>query len=116
MGVEPESLLDADLSVLREPAFAELARLLVLWPTTVRMAAERHEPSTLITYLFRLAHLANATYAKLWVLGQPEQVRGARMAAYMAVRQVLRNGLELLALQAVKRYVSAVVESREFPC
>jgi arginyl-tRNA synthetase len=101
--VQDETLTDADISLLKEPIAVDLVRLLVLWPSTVRTATQLHQPSNLVTYLFRLGHLVNRSYKHMWVLGQEPEVKKARMALYVAARQVLANGLKLLALTPVTR-------------
>lgn len=41
----------------------------------------------------------------LKVVGSEEEVKKARMALYDAARQVLNNGMRLLGLSPVERYV-----------
>ena len=65
------------------------------------------EPTTIVTYMFRLTHQLSSSYDVLRVVGAPEgpEVSKARAALYDAARQVISNGMTLLGLHPVERYV-----------
>lgn len=96
-------LASANFSLLTEPIASQLVRILASFPDVVHMAYRNYEPSTVITYLFKLTHTVSSCYDVLWVAGQPEEVAKARMALYAAARQVLYNGLVLLGVTPVER-------------
>ena len=102
-GVSDEDVLKADLSLLVEPDALALTKLLTTWPAVVQQTYKAQEPSTIVTYLYRLCHAFSGAYDKLWVAGQPAELALARMALYVATRIVLGNGMRLLGLTPLER-------------
>ncbi|CCD23837.1 arginine--tRNA ligase MSR1 NDAI_0C01760 [Naumovozyma dairenensis CBS 421] len=101
--ITPEKWLKADFSLLTEPAALLLVRLLGQYPDVLRNAIKTNEPTTVVTYLFKLTHQVSSCYDVLWVAGQTEELATARLALYAAARQVLYNGMRLLGLTPVDR-------------
>lgn len=101
--ITSEKWLTADYSLLKEPAAVLLIRLLAQYPDVLRNAIKTHEPTTVVTYLFKLTHQVSSCYDVLWVAGQTEELAAARLALYAAARQVLNNGMRLLGLTPVDR-------------
>lgn len=101
--VDPSKWAEADFSLLTEPAAVILVRLLAQYPDVLRNAMKTHEPSTVVTYLFKLTHQVSSCYDVLWVAGQTPELAAARLALYGAARQVLNNGMRLLGLTPVDR-------------
>ncbi|CCK69624.1 arginine--tRNA ligase KNAG_0C05260 [Huiozyma naganishii CBS 8797] len=101
--ITPEDLLKADFSALTEPAAELLVRILSQYPDVLRNAIKTHEPTTVVTYLFKLTHQVSSCYDVLWVAGQTKELATARLALYAAARQVLYNGMRLLGLTPVDR-------------
>ncbi|KAI5309227.1 hypothetical protein KEM55_003755, partial [Ascosphaera atra] len=100
-GLASSDLVDANLSLLTEPHAVNLVRLLAQWPDVVFNASKTLEPSTVLTYLFRMTHTLSSGYDVLKVVGSEEDVKKARMALYDCSRQVLNNGMRLLGLNPV---------------
>lgn len=101
--ITPEKWLTADFSLLTEPAAALLIRILAQYPDVLRNAMKTAEPTTVVTYLFKLTHQVSSCYDVLWVAGQTEELATARLALYASARQVLHNGMSLLGLTPVDR-------------
>lgn len=101
--ITPDMWLNADFSVLTEPAAMLLIRILSQYPDVLRNAIKTHEPATVVTYLFKLTHQVSSCYDVLWVAGQTEEIATARLALYASARQVLYNGMRLLGLTPVER-------------
>lgn len=80
-----------------------LIRILASYPDTLRYASKNYEPSTVVTYLFKLAHQFSSTYKVLRVMGEEREIMVARLALFSAVRQTLYNGLVLLGITPVDR-------------
>lgn len=80
-----------------------LVRIMASYPDTLRYASKNYEPSTIVTYLFKLTHQFSSTYKVLRVLGEDREVMIARLALFSAVRQILHNGLILLGITPVER-------------
>ena len=99
-----EELVNADFSLLnKDECAATLVRILAQYPDVLRNAMKTHEPSTIVTYLFKLTHQVSSCYDILWVAGQEKNVAQARLALYAAARQTLNNGMRLLGLTPVDR-------------
>ena len=65
------------------------------------------EPTTVLTYLFKMTHMLSSSYDVLQVVGSEHELMKARMALYEAARQVLSNGMKLLGLNPVERFVKS---------
>lgn len=96
----------ANLGLLTESHAVNLIRHVSRYPDTVRNALKTHEPATILTYLFKMAHALSSSYEVLKVLGSEMEVMKARLALYESARVVLNNGMRLLGLNPVERYVS----------
>ena len=82
-------------------------RLLAQYPDVVNHTFKTLEPTTILTYLFRLTHQLSSSYDILRVVGAPEGMGTtiARAALYEAARQTIHAGMKLLGLSPVDRYV-----------
>lgn len=80
-----------------------LIRIMASYPDTLRYASKNYEPSTIVTYLFKLTHQFSSTYKVLRVMGEERSVMVSRLALFSAVRQILHNGLTLLGITPVER-------------
>lgn len=98
-------LLAADFSLLSERHAVDLVRSLAQWPDVFINTIKTQEPVTVLTYLFKMTHLLSSSYEHLQVVGSEPQLKSARMALYTCARQVLNNGMRLLGLSPVERYV-----------
>ena len=101
--LNPEDLASADLSLLKETQAINLVRALSSWPDVVQNTMKTLEPSTVLTYLFKMTHMLSSSYDVLQVVRSEDEVKKARMALYEAARQVLNNGMKLLGLDPVER-------------
>lgn len=101
-----DQLLQADFSLLKEPHAIDLIRLLALYPDVVGHTFKTLEPTTILTYLFRLTHQLSSSYDVLRVVGALEGMAMtiARAALYEAARQTIHCGMVLLGLSPVERY------------
>ncbi len=75
-----------------------VARLLMQFPDVVAQAATNFAPSTLCSYLNKLAQAFNLFYAKHEILPNP-----SRLALTAATAQVLANGLYLLGIETLEQ-------------
>ena len=96
---------DADRKPTSEPAYNELERNLLRfiarYPEIVEISAKQYSPNLLAGYLNDLAQRFNSFYNQHQILGVPEE--SSRLAITRATGQVLRNGLNLLGIDAPKR-------------
>ena len=106
-GLTSENLESADLSLLTESHAIDLIRVLTSWPDMVQQTMKTLEPTTVLTYLFKMTHMLSSSYDVLQVVGSKPELMKARMALYEAARQVLNNGMKLLGLDPVERFVES---------
>lgn len=98
-----ETLRDTDVAPLAsEPENALLQRLMD-YPEVVESAARDLAPHLIAFYLKDLAGEFHSYYNATRVLVETEPVKLARLALVTAVRQVLRNGLDLLGVSAPEK-------------
>ncbi|EDN07351.1 arginyl-tRNA synthetase [Histoplasma mississippiense (nom. inval.)] len=91
-----DQVAKADFSLLKEPHAIDILRLMAQYPDMTTQAFKTLEPTTILTYLFRLTHQ---------VLGTDEapEVMLARSALYEGALQVLENGMRLLGFTPVAK-------------
>ncbi len=69
----------------------------------LREAARLYEPSVLAVYLLDLARALHSGYRALRVKDEAEDKAKARLLLFSVVKQVLKNGLEILGIPALER-------------
>ena len=89
-----------DFSVLSDEASAAVILLLNRYEEVIKDAAEKYEPSILSKYLIDLAQSYNAFYVGHRISGEEERVTKARLSLSECVRKVLKDGLNLLLINA----------------
>ncbi|TGN38492.1 arginine--tRNA ligase [Marinobacter confluentis] len=89
-----------DLSLLTLDEEKDLANQLARYPELIENSANQREPHHLTHYLRELAGQFHTYYNAHKVLIEDTAVRDARLSLYLAVRQVIANGLELLGVSA----------------
>jgi arginyl-tRNA synthetase len=103
-----ESLSDADLALLADPAELALIKKLAQFPRVIEAAAEAHEPHRIAFY----AHETAAVFHSLWTRGKESphlrfmiplswDITKARLALITGAAQVLRSSLNLLGVEAI---------------
>jgi len=102
-GLNPHDARTADFSLLTEPHAFAVLRALAEYPEMVRTSLKVCEPSTIVTYLFKMTHLASTAYEMLIVKGAETEVAKARYAVYLSVQITLANGMRLLGLTPLER-------------
>lgn len=104
--IDPKEITTANFSLLKEPHAINILRLMAQYPDVTCNALKTLEPTTILTYLFRLAHQVSSGYDVIKVIGaESHEIMIARLALYEGARQVLENGMRLLGFSPVKRYV-----------
>ena len=100
-----DDLVRADFSLLTEPHAVDLVRVIARYPDVIAQTMKTLEPTTVLTYLFRLTHQLSSSYDVLRVVDPPEgrEISRARAALYECARQVLENGMRVLGLDPVER-------------
>ncbi len=94
---------NADFSLLKEKEEQLLIRFMFRFPATVEAAANNYKPLLIARYLLDISQAFNNFYHQHQIIKADDETRNARLLLIAAVRQVLRNGLELLAIEAPER-------------
>ncbi|HIG98679.1 TPA: arginine--tRNA ligase [Candidatus Woesearchaeota archaeon] len=82
-------------------AEVNVIKFVKIFPDIVAVAAEQLKPALLSRYLLDLAQSFNNFYNDCQILGAEPDVRDARLLLCAAVKQVLENGLRLLAIDVL---------------
>ena len=90
-----------NLETLIKPEERRLLVRLTRFSETVELAATNYMPHFIAEYLYKLAGEFNQFYQNVRVLDESDRkVRTARLALVLAVAHVLKNGLNLLGIEA----------------
>lgn len=90
----------ADLSLLKENKEVQLINQLSKFTEIVLEATNNLKPQVIAVYLNELAKAFNEFYHECPVLKAEKEIKNARLALVDAARQVLKNGLYLLGIEA----------------
>ena len=102
-GGDPQALPAAGLAPLTLPRELALAQRLGEFPEMLAEAAHDFAPHMVAFYLRELAGEFHSYYNAERVLISDEELKLARLALILAVRQVLQNGLALLGVSAPEK-------------
>ncbi|CAD6892301.1 unnamed protein product [Tilletia controversa] len=97
----PQGLDAADL--VEHPKAKELIMLLASYPDVVRNAYRDHQPSTVVSFCFRLCHAVASAWEVLLVKGQEREVALVRLWLYRCAKDVLGSALRLLTVTPLER-------------
>ncbi|EJD00385.1 arginyl-tRNA synthetase [Fomitiporia mediterranea MF3/22] len=92
-----------NVDLLTEPKAREIVYLLATYPDFVRAAFKTYEPSTIVSYCFKLAHLISSAWETLIVINQEEEIAQARLYLFTCARLVLSSAMRLLSLTPLER-------------
>ena len=95
-----QALAFDNLARLEDERETHLFNRLAAYPDVVKRAATQREPHQIAQYLQDLASEFHTYYNAVRVMVDDDALRNARLALGIAVRQTLRNGLELLGVSA----------------
>ncbi len=95
--------IKVDYSLLKDELEQKLITLISQFPDKVTEAAKSYKPSIIANYLVELSQNFNSFYTKLPVLKAETGLKEARLHLIIAVKQVLKNGLNLLGIEAPER-------------
>ncbi len=101
--LDEQSALQVDLAPLTSAREMALLARLSDFPDLLAEAAQTLAPHQIAFYLKELAAQLHGFYNAERILVDDRGVRAARLALLLAVRQVLRNGLDLIGVSAPER-------------
>jgi arginyl-tRNA synthetase len=102
-GGNPATLVNADLTPLVEEQELQMLQKLLDYPEQIEGAASELAPHLLAFYLKDLAGGFHSYYNSTRLLVEDDRIKLARLALAAAIRQALRNGLEILGVGAPDR-------------
>jgi len=90
-------------SILQHPSEIQLVKKLSMFPVIIDEAAKSFRPHLIASYVFEIAALFNQFYRDCPVIIEEDQdMKIARLGLVQATKQVLKNGLELLGIDALE--------------
>ena len=97
-GIEVKSLDKAALSVLTAPEEQEMIKHLATLPNVINEAAKAYDPAKATKYVIDLATMYHKFYNNCRIMGENESVMQARLSLSLAVKQVIKNILDMLKI------------------
>ena len=93
----------SDFNALIDPEAQDVVRLLEQYPSVLKAALNKSEPSMITRYSVDLSQAFNKFYYEHKVMVDDPAERAARVALTRAVRQVIASALNLIGLEAPAR-------------
>lgn len=97
-GIKVKSLDKAALSVLTAPEEQEMIKHLATLPNVINEAAKAYDPAKVTKYVIDLATMYHKFYNNCRIMGEDESVMQARLSLSLAVKQVIKNILDMLKI------------------
>lgn len=97
-GIEVKSLDKAALSVLTVSEEQEMIKHLATLPNVINEAAKAYDPAKVTKYVIDLATMYHKFYNNCRIMGEDESVMQARLSLSLAVKQVIKNILDMLKI------------------
>lgn len=97
-GLTAESIENADLSLLCDPAEIELIRTLSYMPSEIIAAGKAYDPSKMPKYAINLATQFHRFYSACRVKGENEELAKARLALCVATKHAIANCLRIMTI------------------
>lgn len=97
-GIEVKSLDKAALSALTAPEEQEMIKHLATLPNVINEAAKAYDPAKVTKYVIDLATMYHKFYNNCRIMGEDERVMQARLSLSLAVKQVIKNILDMLKI------------------
>ena len=102
-GIEMPKIEDTRLELLATDEELQLAAMLARFPDEIKTAAVLLEPSRLTHYALEVSALFHSFYNVCRVKGEEKELMNARMVLVECTRQVIRNVLDILSINAPER-------------
>lgn len=97
-GIEIKSLDKAALNILTAPEEQEMIKHLATLPNVINEAAKAYDPAKVTKYVIDLATMYHKFYNNCRIMGENESVMQARLSLSLAVKQVIKNILDMLKI------------------
>ncbi len=90
-------------SLLKEKEELEIISKIAEFPEIAKKSSEELKPSLIANYAYELAKLFNEFYQKYPVLKADKNISESRLALVLAVKQAIKNSLNLLGIDVVEK-------------
>uniref|UniRef100_A0A7C2NZC8 Arginine--tRNA ligase n=1 Tax=candidate division WOR-3 bacterium TaxID=2052148 RepID=A0A7C2NZC8_UNCW3 len=90
-------------SLLTDPEERSLIRKIMFYPDVLQSVCRSLEPHLLVRYLLELSELYHSYYQKVRIVTEDAELSNARLLLSFGVKTVVKNGLELLGIEAPER-------------
>lgn len=89
---------NCDYETLKKDDAYELIKLIEKYPTVLKEAGKRYEPSLVTRHLLAIASQFNKFYIEQNIMNSVESERNARLKVVKVTRDILRSGMALLGI------------------
>lgn len=97
-GIEVKPLDKQSMHSLSTSEEFELVKLMATLPNVINEAAKAYDPAKVTKYAVDIATLYHKFYNNCRIKGEPEDVMQARLSLSLAVKQVIKNILDMLKI------------------
>ena len=94
---------DIDYSVLNDESSVALLKEIAKFPSVVKEASERYEPSVIARYAVDLAQAFNTFYTQNRINVEEKNIRDARCTLVAVTRRIIKDALDLLGISVVEQ-------------
>lgn len=97
-GIEVKPFDNETLSKLTTPEEQEIIKLMATLPNVINESAKAYDPAKVTKYVIDLATLYHKFYNNCRIKGEQEDIMQARLSLSLAVKQVIKNILDMLKI------------------
>lgn len=97
-GVKIAALSYENLKTLVMPEEREIIKYMATLPNVINESAKNYDPARITRYVIDLATMYHKFYTNCRIMGEEESVMQARLSLSLAVKQVIKNILDMLKI------------------
>lgn len=97
-GIEIAAPCRENLSKLTAPEEVEMIKYMATLPNVIDESAKNYDPARITRYVLDLATMYHKFYTNCRIMGEPDDVLQARVSLSLAVKQVIKNILDMLKI------------------
>lgn len=97
-GIEISAPCRENLSKLTAPEEVEMIKYMATLPNVIDESAKNYDPARITRYVLDLATMYHKFYTNCRIMGEPDDVLQARVSLSLAVKQVIKNILDMLKI------------------
>ena len=97
-GVEIAEPMAENLGTLTAPEEAEIIKYMATLPNVINESAKNYDPARITRYAIDLATMYHKFYTNCRIMGEEEAVMQGRISLSIAVKQVIKNILDMLKI------------------